>query len=67
MLNNTILLSSILFSSTYLFSNSLIMVNYCHLNNNSSILSKMMNCFFLSFSTGLMIITLDQMLKELKL
>lgn len=66
-MNNTILLSSILFSSTYLFSHSLRMVNYYHLNNNSSILSKIVNCFFLSFSTGLMIITLDQMLKELKL
>lgn len=66
-MNNTILLSSILFSSTYLFSHSLIIVNYYHLNNNRSILSNMMNCFFLSFSFGLMVITLDQMLIEIKL
>lgn len=66
MITNTILLSSVLFSSTYLFSHSLRMINYNYLNNNNnnSILLKMMNFFFLSFSCGLMMITLGQILKQ---
>ena len=60
-MNDNILLCSMLFSSTYLFSHSLKIMNEHYLNNRSIILN-MMNCFFLSFSAGIMINTLDKIL-----
>ncbi len=65
MMTNTILLSSMLFSSTYLFSNSLRIINYNYSNNNSISLN-MMNSLFLLFSYGIMINTLKEILIEIK-
>jgi hypothetical protein len=64
MINNTFVLSSMLFSSTYLFSQTLKIVNRNYFNNKSSIFLDMMNIFCLSFSAGIMIDSLGEIFKH---
>jgi hypothetical protein len=64
MINNTFVLCSMLFSSTYLFSQTLKIVNCNYFNNNSSIFLDTMNIFVLSFSAGIMIDSLGKIFKH---
>ena len=64
MINNTFVLCSMLFSSTYLFSQTLKIVNCNYFNGNSSILLDTINIFCLSFSAGMIIDSLGEIFKH---